>query len=1058
MPRKYSATPRKNRLDTLIQRYGSSSSGKPSSDTGSETIIEGAVPEKLSAEARNKGRPYTDFSVFEFVEDQDNQEDEGLSSQNEGTSAATRNGENKPAAGTKDSVPDESPIEKFHKYMLYSRQNYRKFPPELRASVELMKMVNDKGGSHALYNEIYEWHMKHSNGGMHIKPKELYDRLLKRYNMEGTMPFEIRVELPHSKAKVGVVCHDCLSQTVDLLTDTRLEKKHFLFHGNDPFAGPPDEFKTIADINTGLCYRKTYEELIEPEPITKCGRQKVLLPFIFYLDGCVTGQFDNLSLEILKFTLGIFNSECRNKDWAWRNLGYVAHFLKQKNQAEEMIKKSSHVDSQNYVVDTEPLDDEMPDPDAIDPEFNATIYMDEDEDADRDDLEPKIPEIAAQDLHKMLQVMLAPYKTMQDRGGFNWDQPHEETVYHLRYIPFVMLIKGDGAEHDKHCGQYGSRTQHVKCLCRYCTIPTRMMDMPYHDSPRKTVDLIKGLITKKDKEGLRNISQHPIWNAWYEIEFGRHNDFGIHGACPIELLHWIELGWYKYTRANLFYQLGPTSILGAKINACCMHLGYLFKHQSDRNLPRTTFSKGVKKGKLMGHEMSGMMLVLLVTLRCTKGGNMIREGARGKQKNFFFDDRYIRDWIMLLETQLSFEAWMEKPEMEVNDIERAKLKMREVMGMTKQIGKRKEGMGFKTMNYHAAQHVPDDMLAFGVPSNVNTKSNEMHHKRDKKTAKRTQKRPTSFNLQTAVKIQERTLIDLAYQELQGRVRWDYYIGFEEYEKEERLIKKPDKYNLTGTKAEFFKKPGTETWVYRVDSGMKNKHKFRFSPRTAKSIKQVAEFMSDFMESIWVYTECWVYEDENDPTDKQIYHASPYYQGHPWLDWALFDLSNKHKPNRYGIAAQIQCFIDLTDLPENNGWGYEPGFYCIVEPATISADENEKYAQLMELFYKEEDPEAPGTSANLQELCRVDDILEPACLVPDLDNENDRAYLRIRPRTEWADCFEDWLRLEHTRDFDQPQAAPPIPKRRKRKKNNGNSTNSNTNKKSKPKKQQKKRKK
>ena len=51
-------------------------------------------------------------------------------------------------------------------------------------------------------------------------------------------------------------------------------------------------------------------------------------------------------------------------------------------------------------------------------------------------------------------------------------------------------------------------------------------------------------------------------------------------------------------------------------------------------------------------------------------------------------------------------------------------------------------MGFKTMNFHGTLHVPDDIMNFGVPANVNTTSDEMHHKDDNKHSKRTaQARP-----------------------------------------------------------------------------------------------------------------------------------------------------------------------------------------------------------------------------------------------------------------------------------------------------------------------------
>jgi hypothetical protein len=35
-------------------------------------------------------------------------------------------------------------------------------------------------------------------------------------------------------------------------------------------------------------------------------------------------------------------------------------------------------------------------------------------------------------------------------------------------------------------------------------------------------------------------------NSFNDIRIGMHNDRGIFGACPGEVLHLISLGWFKY--------------------------------------------------------------------------------------------------------------------------------------------------------------------------------------------------------------------------------------------------------------------------------------------------------------------------------------------------------------------------------------------------------------------------------------------------------------------------------------------------------------------------------
>ena len=84
---------------------------------------------------------------------------------------------------------------------------------------------------------------------------------------------------------------------------------------------------------------------------TTDGRKKVPLPFIWYLDACVTGQHGNLGIEILKFTVGTLNAECRKNSWAWKHAGYVKKVLKKTSDAQRAFRASNHVAAKEYVID-----------------------------------------------------------------------------------------------------------------------------------------------------------------------------------------------------------------------------------------------------------------------------------------------------------------------------------------------------------------------------------------------------------------------------------------------------------------------------------------------------------------------------------------------------------------------------------------------------------------------------------------------------------------------------------------------------------------------------------
>jgi hypothetical protein len=154
--------------------------------------------------------------------------------------------------------------------------------------------------------------------------------------------------------------------------------------------------------------------------------------------------------------------------------------------------------------------------------------------------------------------------------------------------------------------------------------------MPYADYARKSPEMLIESIGKKDMDSLKMLSQQLIFNTWYEFWFALHNKLGIHGACPI-LLHWIQLGWYKYSRGALFGLTGPHSQLTRIIDTIVTPMGWLLQRQSNRAYPRTKFTKGVQKGTLKAHKMTGVILVLIATLRSTEGRNTF---LNAKNENF----------------------------------------------------------------------------------------------------------------------------------------------------------------------------------------------------------------------------------------------------------------------------------------------------------------------------------------------------------------------------------------------------------------------------------------
>ena len=310
------------------------------------------------------------------------------------------------------------------------------------------------------------------------------------------------------------------------------------------------------------------------------------------------------------------------------------------------------------------------------------------------DINNDIPK--SQDLHVMLDKMFESYVKLQNTG-FKWDLKYRGKVYRdVEFVLFTPVLKLDSDEAEKICGKFTSRAGKVKNLCRYCECTTDDTDDPFANYPMKTKAKIKSMCDNNDVEGLLNISQHCIKNSMNKIRFGYHNVRGIHGVCPMDMLHALLLGIFKYIRDCFFQQIGPDSKLADDINACACQYGEFISRQSDRDFPTTRFNNGVRRGKLNAKDFPGISLCLAVTLRC----HTIRSQLPKRKQNMRVLGA-VEDWQMLIESLLQWERWLKSDRLQVRHVVRAKKKHRHLMYLIKNIGRRVEGMGLKTTNFTA---------------------------------------------------------------------------------------------------------------------------------------------------------------------------------------------------------------------------------------------------------------------------------------------------------------------------------------------------------------------
>lgn len=907
------------------------------------------------------------------------------------------------------------PLQQFKEYVAHARQHFLKFDKHEKKAIKLMDILRRKKASLDTYDAIMEWHYKetgalkeHQTLGAfreYLSRHVMISRLAKRYNKDyKNLINNTEIVLPSSRIKARMIWHKARDAVVSLLTDPRIEDDDYLFFDNDPLAPPPEDFDYLCDINTGSSYRLTYKRLI-----TKPGKQ-VLVPIIMYIDGTVTDAYSKLELQALILSLGIFKSKTRDKNFAWRKLGYVPNITKEDSRGNKIYKESGHIAASNLHVS--------------------------DGEGEEAGLQEKHQ---VQDFHSMLSFLLESYRELE-KESLLWDLNYRGKLYKdVEFVFYVAFVKCDNDEGDKLCGQYRGRSLGCATLCRYCLCPTMQMDDPLAKYPYKTEPMISRLVANGREQDLQKMSQQYIENAFYGIRFGLHNKRGIHGATPLELLHSILLGLFMRVREQFFSQIGPKSECAEEINSLAKLYGQLFTRQSDRDLPHTYFSKGIQKGKIHAKEYTGVLLIMAAILQSTAGRGML------STKKANFGEKYlIDDWVMLVETMLEWEAFLKLDKMEMKHVKRLEKKHRYIMYLFKKIGNRTKGNGQKTMKFHGISHMYEDMVMYGVCMNVDTGSNETGHKESKVAAKLTQHKISAFETQTDTRLEEFHLIDLALAEINGDALWEYFdeiIPSDNHNNGQQInntAQNPDNTGqmdiedtqkdakVTGGATIVIKwEDGWEEPEYSfLGSGIKDQVQISWDKHIIKYLYDVQVLLMPHVPNFKIRTE--------HRRNGQIFRGHPSYRQKMWNDWVIVDWGGNE-----GQPSEIWCFLDLTSLKEGvvlqvGEIVVEKGVYAVIESADYletllereededNADayraQHETQSDLFRPIFKEVQMNDNFVMARRKfYLADVEAFLEPIVVVPDVGSEQVTKYFQVLPRREWSTLFTKWVEQPHHYD-------------------------------------------
>jgi hypothetical protein len=864
---------------------------------------------------------------------------------------------------------------------------------EVRA-IRIMRTLIKKRAPLDTYPDVMAWHLREIGLLGHkesvgqspdfISRDKLMKMLRKRYHMEHQYALPVTICLPHSKSKVAVWKKLAQDNVLSLLTDPRWKDDDWLYFEDNPFAKPPDDYPFISDLNTGDAYQETWRKLI-----TKPNQILVAIPL--YIDGAVTGQFDKLQVTALKMTIGLLNRRARDKEHAWRSLGFVTNYTKEDTGGKRIFVRSGHVAAHELYVDG---------------------ISDDEEDANG----PVVDQVdKAADYHAILDVLLGSLKDLI-ADGMVVDIAYKGVLYpNCELVFFVPFVKCDGDEGDKLCGSFRSRGKDISQLCRHCLCPTDETDDPNAIYPFKTEPMIRKMFLENNAQKHKELSQIPIKNAFHLIRFGLHNVRGIHGATPWELLHGILLGHFKYIRDCFFDQMGETSITAKEVNALAQEIGRLLQRQSDRNKPRTKFAKGILKGKLMAKEYAGVLLVMAALLQTQRGKEMIT-GARKKQ---YRQSGQISDWVLLVELMLQWEGFLNLAEMEKKDIVRLKRKHKYLLFLLKRVGNRNKGMGFKIMKFHAVLHLAMDIMMFGVPMVVDTGSNESHHKTTKIAAKLTQKDVQTFEKQTSDRLDDFHVLDLAMEEVNGRP----LCLFSEANTQPGNPVVQDKPSRTGGMIiNVFRDKTNQQPVFTVKTRMKDRKAVPMDEAFLAFCLAIQEDIAQHVEG-FVVPICAEHKRGG-----IMFRSHPNYRGKgPWRDFVMIAWDSGDYP------AQIWGYLDLSALPPalsvplSEGLDVHQGVWAVIESYNyVALNDNDRQSEIFKPIildtYDVGDDGVPDTSVRKYYLVDVSSFMRPLVVIPNIGTQCE--YLMMTPKVQWGEDFRNWLREPHANEDREMKDTPP----------------------------------
>ena len=517
------------------------------------------------------------------------------------------------------------------------------FSVEEKVQVDLLQTLKRLRAPMIAYDEIMKWASRSCLQG-HVfrdvpisSQKTVLDKLKGCMDLDSLHPHVKELYLPYSKCFVEVVYFSAHSIFRSFLScpDLNQDQNYIFNDDNDPDCNPfaKPNSAVISDINTGMSYLKTYDQLVKNE------EKDMLLPCILAIDKttCDIGGGGRLSLEPIVLSYGLMKHDVRKTPLPMRVLGFI--------NTSPILQRNSAPNDRTVPTGTEPLPRGCATKDVSDAAWRLNEY------------------------HMQIDCILRESGFLDlQQTGLKWNLNFRGKSFPAVLHPYIPFIIGDTEGHDGLCGHFKSRTAGVAQLCRACECPTLLSGYSKaRNFPHRKPHIINKLVRDQNTSALKAMSQQYLKNAFDNVRFGLHNDRGIFGACPGEILHLILIGWFKNVVDSFFIQIGKDSDKARQYDTLLQDINQCLSRQSDHDVPSTNTRKGFSStANIPGHEYAGCLFVMLISFYTScfqEIFRLSRASAKQDEKDKTLSNPgFVEDWKTLLSSLLEWHSWLKQPE------------------------------------------------------------------------------------------------------------------------------------------------------------------------------------------------------------------------------------------------------------------------------------------------------------------------------------------------------------------------------------------------------------